>query len=1404
MFLLCLLRRFRCCRRRGDGLFRGHRRLGRHGGRRFGPGSGTAGRRFRLPRRQAGGKRLDRRGGRLFPRRTEEIVRLRGLQPAAQTAAFQCVPSGIRPLLLPLFPFELSKLAAGVGLDFTVLLGTRVLYGGEHFPLVRLLQIGEGEQRGGSPACDHPFLYSGKGLAHALPFGHDGHGRLQIHRTQLLECLPHRHPVPRRVGRYAVAESQKMHTLFRLSQKTKVIINTGYLTIFPRGRQLHFFALPLSFCRKMRYTGGKCQGKDGISVLQLILGRSGYGKTHRIRQELVALARQEETPPLVLLVPEQYSFESERELLKALGPRLAGRIQVLSFTRLAQTVGREVGGLAGRQLDDGTRALLMSRALEETADALTFYRRQAASPDYVQAMLSLLSECKQCAITPHQLETAAATLEDGTLRQKMGELALVLDAYDALASRSHIDPLDSLTLLAERLPESRRLDGALVFVDSFKGFTAQELQVLRALLCKAAKVTVALCADAVEDTAAGYGLFSPVIRTAARLRSMAYEAGVPVAKVELLRENHRSRCTALRLLEAGAFSPRPAVDSAPTEAAAVIPCADLYEECAFVARRIRRLLREEGRRCRDIAVVARNLAAYEGVLDVAFEEEGVPYYMDRREDILTDPLITLTLSALRAATEPGGPDTEEMLRLLKTGLLPAFDAEHTAALENYLYMWRIRGSMWRRPWSWNPLGLSAKLDDEALSQLAQRNRDREALMEPIERLRAALHGPHKPDGRAFAQAVYHYLTDVQADEAVRLQVARLDEAGEHALADRAARLWDLLMDMLSRYALALGDISLAPARHTELLRLMAASADLGAIPQNLDAVQVGGADRLRFSDPAVVFILGANEGVFPAYPVGGGLLNDAERRQLIAAGLPMTDAGDLQAVEERFFAYAALSAPSERLFVSYQLGNAAGETLVPSSLVEQVRRILPGCAVLQPTDPACRDVESEKDALSRLAPLLAYPTAQAAAIAQWFDSRPAYAPRLDAMRRAAQGAPAAFTDDKLAKRFFGDDMRLSPSRVEKYHYCRFAYFCQYGLKAKARRPADLDAMEFGTLAHYVMEVQLREYTEQKTDLASLPKAQVLADAGRRVMEYADTVLGGTENKSARFAWLLSRLVATCGGLLWQVVRELAQSRFVPVAFELPIGSPNGEPEEAGVEPLVLTLPDGARIRVQGQVDRVDVYQKDGISYVRVVDYKTGHKEFRLDEVVEGINLQMLIYILSICQNGGPHIGEKPPHDLQENSPIQPAGVLYLPARLPVVRVERGAQGEALEKERTRTMRMNGLLLDDPAIVRAMEAEAAGLFIPARIGANGNYLAGSSVASLRQFGLLKKRIEALLCDMAATLRKGDVAAVPACGSVDACAWCDYRAVCGHEAGDPARLIAKQDADAVWQELADAAE
>ena len=256
--------------------------------------------------------------------------------------------------------------------------------------------------------------------------------------------------------------------------------------------------------------------------------------------------------------------------------------------------------------------------------------------------------------------------------------------------------------------------------------------------------------------------------------------------------------------------------------------------------------------------------------------------------------------------------------------------------------------------------------------------------------------------------------------------------------------------------------------------------------------------------------------------------------------------------------------------------------------------------------------------------------------------------------------------------------------------------------------------------------------------------------------------------------------------MWQVVQELRQSRFVPVDYELKIG--RADENEPHIDPITLTLPDGSAVRIQGAVDRVDICEMDGTSYVRVIDYKTGTKQFRLSDVVAGINMQMLIYLFSICQNGGVRYGN-----------VTPAGVLYLPATLPYLKCERDADEEKAEADQIKQMKMNGLLLDDPAVLTAMEEDLGGLFIPAKLTAKGGWDSHSTVASLEQFGLIQKKIENILLKMVQTLHSGDIAAVPTVSDGAACDYCAYRAVCGRETDDPVREILNTDNAAVLADL-----
>ena len=1141
-------------------------------------------------------------------------------------------------------------------------------------------------------------------------------------------------------------------------------------------------------------------------MLQLLIGPSGSGKTHTVLNTIAALTAQGQKN-ILWLVPEQYSFESERAILRALGPVGAAGVRVLSFSRLADMVAREVGGMAGRRLDEGVRALLMSRALtqvaqvaQDTDDPLKGLRvRLATDSAYVEQLLTLWQELRQCAVSTDEWERLAAELpaEEGLLAQKAGALYRVFTAYEGLAAATGLDELDELTRLAQRLPHSTLPDGAAVFVDGFKGFTVQELQVLEALMPRVARMTVALCTDTPGRRWDGtppsacrreFPLFSPVTDTIKSLRGIAARHHL-TWELTCLDENHRTHSGALQALEQGLYAPSPTVYAEDASEVTLTPCADVYEECAYAVRRIRHLLRQEGYRCRDITVVVRNLPDYQGILDELLAREGIPYYMDTRQDILCEPLVVYIRAALRLAV--GGWRTEEMLRLMKTDLWPLSPTE-IARMENYVYTWGVEGSRWEQEWTENPAGLGREMGEYDRAALARLNAQRGALMRPLMTLRDSLRG--RVSGRQFATAVYKWLSSQKSlPDRIKEQIETLEEMAQPVLAAHAQRLWDAVMQILDRFVLAVGDQTMPAAQLEEMFTMLCRTIDMGTLPQSLDAVTVGSADRIRYSAPRAVLVLGANEGVFPAYPVGIGILSEEERRRLKDHGLTLAQDVLTQCVEERYYAYLALSAPSERLIVTYHVG---GEN-APSPLVEAVRRILPRhtVGVAQTADGG--DLESSHEMFDRLAREYATPTALTRSLRRVLGEREEYAPRLAAVDRSAAGTPFRIEDPENAKNLFGTDMCLSASQTEIFYRCHFSYFCRYGLRIQPRRMAQVDASVFGTLVHYLMETLLPTYTAEGGLVDTLRGQESTPDADRALMlrlqedvraataAYIDTAMGGTAEKSGRFMYQIGLAERSACNMLWHTLMELRQSAFVPVDFELGI-HPAEDEEAEGVVSLRLPTALGS-VQVRGSVDRVDLFRRfDGTVFVRVVDYKTGTKTFEINELTAGLGTQMLLYLFILCDNSRRY--------LEGEGILRPGGVLYHP--LSDLVVDRGQD----TAERLKQMRMSGILLDDPSVVLAMEREGGSLFVPAKLNKEGKPT--GNVVTLHQFDLLRKTVEALLVGMADALAEGDIAALPLQkGNTLPCTYCDYRAVCARDGEDPVRELTAKSMKQVLADMED---
>lgn len=1098
-------------------------------------------------------------------------------------------------------------------------------------------------------------------------------------------------------------------------------------------------------------------------MLHLITGRAGSGKTtallHLLRQQAEKGSRQ-----LILIVPEQYSFVSERNVLQAFGSQTAQNIHVLSFSRLADFCFRLAGEAPGSDPGDSTRILYMLRAISSVQDRLQFYRRHITSVPLARRLVETHRQLRQASATPEQLGLLAAGSSRPAFTRKMGDLALIYTAYDAMFLAHFPEADRTPERLCRLLDETHMLEGYSIAVDGFKGFTQQELEILKRLFRQCSDVWVSLCTEDPFQTDAAL-LFPAVNETAHHLLRIAKEEQVKAVQEPSKGEPPcRFRNAALVHLEQNFLSPT----ASPFEGdgSPVVCCGapGKYEEARYIAAEAHRLVREEGYRCREIAVIVRQEEDYHRELLSAFRQYGLPVYDDTRQPVEYQPLIVLCRTLLDLAC---GFSTADLLRYLKTGLSPLqnYDA---AQLENYILLWDLKGSQLRKPFTANPFGYGKEMDDDAKKQLQKLNALRETVLNPLEHF---LSRTRRGTFTQFGTALFQFLTETSVPEQLKDLAVGYADTGRTALANEQNAVWNLMTDLLSQLAEAYGEEVTDIRIFANLFQAMVSVSTLGSIPQSLDEIAVGSADRIRPDAPRAVFVAGCAEGIFPASVENTGLLTAQDRDEFSEKGLNIGFPDDLVAAEERFTAYTAVTAASERVYISYSRMAPSGESLLPSVLFTSVKALFPH-SERRPPEPLAL-AETPASAYSTYAELLHPKTAgeqeNAYVLRSVLEQCPETADRLPVLDRAAARAPFRLTDRGTAEKLFGTHMGLSASRVDVYHQCPFRYFCQYGLQAVPRKPARLDPAQSGTVIHYVLEHLIRELGSEA--LISMTVQERHAEVDKWLSRYLDQYMGGSGDKSRRFRYLYFQLARTLYDIIDRLCAEFAESDFVPTDFELKIGG-----DEADIPAYHLDLEGGASLDIYGSVDRVDTYEKDGTTYIRVVDYKTGGKDFALSDVLAGLNMQMLIYLFAIGKNGEKRYGLN-----------KPAGILYYPARRnPIPQHSRSGPTDEERRDQRKANCGSGLFLLDSNTLTAMEHDLGQKYIPIKQDKKGN-LTGNLITA-QNLGSLNRYLDDILCRMAESLYSGQISAEPVHGSryPHTCTYCDYQSVCGYENDAPREL------------------
>ena len=1076
-------------------------------------------------------------------------------------------------------------------------------------------------------------------------------------------------------------------------------------------------------------------------MLNLILGRAGYGKTDFCFNKINSLA-ESGNKNILLITPEQYNFTAEKKLLTMLGESRVNYVQNLSFTRLSNELKRLYGGDILPVLSKGAKAVLMKKAMESVKDELSVFSKKTKMMSFISSMIDIYDEMKSCSKSWQEIKTASEKINKKLLSGKLSDISKIIEKYEEIISGVYYDSADEFTRLYLKLAETSYLKCKTVFIDGFNGFVANEIKILELIIKDADDVYITLTTDSYGKHNE-YDLFAYINKTASSVIRIAEEFGVEYS-IRNLTHNYRTNNKYLLCCEKEIYSQNGAVINEKPDSVCIYKAKSVPDECDFAALMIKKQL-IKGYKAGDIAVICRDAEKYRSELAYAFRKYEIPFFDDERQSISAQPVVAFVRFLLRTVIYSFRSD--DILSLAKTGLT-ALDMKDVNTLENYIYMWSISGiKKWRSPFVNSAKGFSSKLSEYDQTVLDKLNESREYLYSRLSKFKNAV---HDADASQISAAVYNALLSFGANRKLKSLAHDLNDFGRNALADEQQRVWELLMEILNDLAVVSGEEKMTVKDYADLFTIMINSEDLGVLPQGIDCVQFGQADRMRADNPKIVFVLGANEGEFPKSVFSGGLLTESDRVILSENDFTLYSFGETLSFQERYFAYMALSVASERLFVSYE-GNVKNDA--PSSIITSMLSLYPNAEVLRREDiPETQLVESKTSAFDLMAAKFEDNTPFSESLKKYFENNGRYS----SIKLLFDNDEITLSNKENSTKLFGRDMFLSASRLEDYFNCRFRYFCKFGLMARPIQKAQMNAMQTGTVIHYVLQNVLENIGTEK--LAGESEEHIRIIVNKYLNQYFDTQLGDTAEFSKRFKYQFMRISKMLYSVVMRLADEFSHSSFTAEAFELSID------KDGDVQPAVIELKDGS-VRIRGAVDRVDVLDKNGEKYIRVVDYKSGKKTFKLSDVIYGLNLQMFVYLFTICS------------DKSSKFSGIPAGVLYMHASRNVFSVDGNVTQDIISSDTDSEYKMKGIVLYDEEhdILNDMEDGVKGRFIPVSYTKSG--LKGC-FASLEGLGRIAKKINSLIAEMGNGLHEGHIEQNPIDGKdhEHTCEYCDYGDVC----------------------------
>lgn len=1117
--------------------------------------------------------------------------------------------------------------------------------------------------------------------------------------------------------------------------------------------------------------------------LRFYFGPSGSGKSHRIYEEIMQRAAQEPGRNFLIIVPDQFTMQTQKDLVMRSDRGGILNIDVLSFGRLSHRILEEVGTKEMPVLDDTGKSLVLQKIAADLKEQLPAMGSLLHKQGYIHEVKSAISEFMQYGISTQDMDKLIASAEKrGALAMKLRDLKTLYRGFQDYIRDHFITTEETLDVLRRSLVKSKILQGSVVVFDGFTGFTPIQNRLIQELMrvCEETIVTVTIGAE--EDPYQMDGeqkLFHLSKKTVADLVKLAAEAEVTRGEDVFVKggPNRFTEAPALCYLEQNLFRYQYEPYTEKQREIRMFEALSPREEVHQTALYIRKLIREEGLTYRDIAVVIGDLEGYASYVETELGQLEIPCFLDRTKGIVLNPMIEYIKSALQLYIKDFSYDT--VFHFLRSGMVD-ITREEIDELENYVIRTGARGyrtysRLFTRRTEEMQQGSGQEDTERAEETMERLNRIRQQFADTVE----ILHMAPRAKAGEYVEHLYDFLEQNQVQQKLLNYQQQFEQEGDLAKAREYAQIYRLVMDLLDQIYELLGEEEISLQEFADILEAGFGEITVGTIPQNVDRIVVGDMERTRLKQVKVLFFLGVNDGNIPKNASKGGIISDMDREFLIESGTEMAPSPRQQMYIQRLYLYLNMTKPSERLYLSYAKVNSDGKGIRPSYLIDTVRKLFPQLAVEYPQNRSrIEQIEGRQEGARYLAEELreyADGTLREEERQDFYLMYRAYEADPEGRDRLTAAAFRRYKESGLsrivARALYGRQLENSVSRLETYAACACRHFLQYGLSLQEREEFGFEVSDMGNVYHAVLENfagKLAESGRTWWDFDENFATQAIKEAVEGyAATYGETVL----YSSARNEYAITRMSRILTRTVLTLQQHLKQGSFQPDDYELSFRFAED------LDSIHVDLSEEEKMHLQGRIDRIDVSEDAEHVYVKVIDYKSGNKKFDLAALYYGLQLQLVVYMNAAMEL------ESRKHPDKE---IVPAALLYYHIDDPTIETPVELTQEQINEEILAKLRMNGVVNSDPAVVERLDRflQDKSKVIPVEKKKDGSFSARSGVLSREEMQLVSSYVDTKIRKIGREILDGKIAANPyEKGNEEACTYCAYKKVCGFDGSIP---------------------